>query len=80
MPFEHALWRIDSSLNHLSSAVLESEAVLEDYIHDDVSILNDGWLVIGRQIHTDHGGIIDLLAIDQSGALVVIELKRDMTP
>jgi RecB family endonuclease NucS len=60
--------------------VLESEAVLEDYIHDDVSILNDGWLVIGRQIHTDHGGIIDLLAIDQSGALVVIELKRDMTP
>jgi hypothetical protein len=80
MPFEHALWRIDTGLNRLSSAVLENESLLEECIHSDIRILNDGWLVIGRQIRTDHGGIIDLLAIDNSGALVVIELKRNLTP
>jgi hypothetical protein len=80
MPFEHALWRIDTGLNRLSSTVLDNESLLEEFIHSDIRILNDGWLVIGRQIRTEHGGFIDLLAIDNSGALIVIELKRDLTP
>jgi hypothetical protein len=37
-------------------------------------------LVIGRQVQTDFGGIIDLLCIEPDGALVVVELKRDKTP
>jgi hypothetical protein len=80
MPFEHALWRIDAGWIRLSSAALDKESLLEEHIHSDIRILNDGWLVIGRQIRTDHGGFIDLLAVDNSGALVVIELKKDLTP
>ena len=37
-------------------------------------------MIIGRQIRTDHGGIIDLLAIDDAGSLILIELKKDLTP
>jgi hypothetical protein len=80
MPFEHALWRIDGGLAKLPVAVLEREEALEDHIQSDVSILNDGWMIIGRQIRTDYGGFIDLLAIDRSGALIVIELKKSLTP
>lgn len=80
MPFEHALWRIDTGLDRLLSAVLDDEAALEDCIDADIRILSDGWLVIGRQVRTDYGGFIDLLAIDQSGALIVIELKKNLTP
>jgi RecB family endonuclease NucS len=80
MPFEHALWRIDRGLTKLPVAALEREATLEDHIHADISILNDAWMIIGRQIRTDYGGFIDLLAIDRSGALIVIELKKDLTP
>jgi len=37
-------------------------------------------LVVGRQVITNLGGYIDLLAIDRQGALVIIELKRDRIP
>ena len=37
-------------------------------------------MVIGRQIETDFGGIIDLLCLDKNGDTVIIELKRDKTP
>lgn len=37
-------------------------------------------MLIGRQISTDYGKFIDLLAMDVGGNLTVIELKRDKTP
>jgi RecB family endonuclease NucS len=80
MPFEHALWRIDQGLSRLAPATLARELDLEGYIDDDVSILNERWLLIGRQIRTGQGGIIDLLAVDETGKLVLIELKKDLTP
>lgn len=36
--------------------------------------------MVGRQVETDFGGLIDLLCVDAAGDLVVVELKRDKTP
>jgi len=32
---------------------MDTEDLLEDYIFRDITILNDGWLIIGRQVLTD---------------------------
>lgn len=80
MPIEHALWRIDQKLTRLTEATLESERALEDYITSDIGILNERWMLIGRQVRTDFNKAVDLLAIDETGALILIELKRDQTP
>ncbi|WP_243321295.1 endonuclease NucS domain-containing protein [Geothrix sp. SG200] len=80
MPFQHTLYRIDQGLKALSPTSLGKEELLEDFIFQDVSILNERWLLIGRQVRTDYGKFIDLLAVDENGSLVVIELKKHMTP
>jgi len=80
MPLEHALWRIGAPLSRLPVARMDAEDELEDYIFRDVTILNDGWMIIGRQVATDFGKFIDLLAVDETGTLIVIELKKDQTP
>jgi len=58
------------------------EAVLEGWIEDNPDgIVEDGkLLIIGRQVSTNLGSVIDLLALDRQGDVVVIELKRDRTP
>lgn len=58
------------------------EAVLEDWLESNPDgIVEDGCiLIIGRQVSTNFGGFIDLLALDRDGDVVVIELKRDRTP
>jgi hypothetical protein len=43
-------------------------------------VLGEKILYIGRQIKTSTGKILDLLAIDQLGRLIVIELKRGYAP
>ena len=52
---------------------------LESWIESDPSIVRPGMLLIGRQVMTS-AGPLDLLAVDRSGDLVVIELKRDKLP
>jgi len=58
------------------------EAVLENWLESNSDdILEDGkLLIVGRQVTTNLGSIIDLLGIDREGNSVVIELKRDRTP
>ncbi|MGF1524907.1 MAG: hypothetical protein ACFBSF_21485 [Leptolyngbyaceae cyanobacterium] len=75
------LWEVqpDFSLQEISKAKLALEEYLEEWLENDISILSDELLVIGRQIKTYNGGI-DLLCIDQYGDLIIIELKRDRTP
>src|SRR5262249_25088163 len=45
-----------------------------------ITILDPNLMLIGRQVPTAFGKMIDLLAIDDRGDLTVIEIKRDRTP
>lgn len=52
---------------------------LEPWIVSNPSIIGDDLAIIGRQVATKTG-TLDLLAIDKSGNVVIIELKRDKLP
>lgn len=81
MPVEMRMWRIDGDApRSLRASALPSEAALEDFLEQDPSLLGVRLLVIGRQLRTPYGKVIDLLAIDADGNLHVLELKRDRTP
>lgn len=86
MPITHDVWRINdkaqtgSGLAPLKSIRLHNEKELEDLIVAAPEVLDDGWLLVGRQIRTDLGKVLDLLAIDAGGSLIVIELKVERTP
>ncbi|WP_226081027.1 PDDEXK family nuclease [Mycetocola spongiae] len=75
------LWRADGErLTRIIPTSVGLEAQLEGYIESDPSMLGETLLIIGRQVATAFGGFIDLLAIDESATVHVIELKRDRTP
>ena len=59
--------------------MLDLESRLEDILARDISIASPHWMVIGRQVSTPWGKLIDLLCIDGEGRLIVLELKRDKT-
>ncbi|MDQ2841001.1 MAG: endonuclease NucS [Acidobacteriota bacterium] len=80
MSVEIGIWRIDGTPERVPFTSLQAEKKLEDVLHADLSILDPGLLIVGRQVPTAYGKFIDLLAIDADGDLVVIELKRDRTP
>jgi hypothetical protein len=83
MAFDHAIWLLGKGKEApkaLEAGRLTNEQTLEDAIEGVPSILNDGWMIIGRQVLTDFGKRIDLLALDAAGTVIVIELKRDQTP
>ncbi len=75
------IWKIyNSDLRELLKTTPAIEKQLEDWIEKDVSIISPNLILIGRQVTTDFGGAIDLLAIDRAGNVVVIELKKEKTP
>lgn len=81
MALEMGLWRADGDkLSRITPTAVGLESQLENYIESDPAMLGEGLLVVGRQVPTAHGGFIDLLAVDDSGTVHVIELKRDKTP
>jgi len=80
MPVEQSIWKVGESPEKLSLSSLKNENELEDMICQDMAIIYDQWLPIGRQVVTAHGGKIDILAIDQSGNLIIMELKKNRTP
>lgn len=82
MPQKIRLWQISSN-NHLielQPTEPNFETTLEDWLESDISIISDDLLVIGRQVSTDFGGYIDLLALNSRGDVAIIELKRSKTP
>ena len=76
------LWKVDGdeNLRELTGSRLDLEARIENWLAEDIGVLDPELLVIGRQVETDFGGVIDLLCIDEAADLVVVELKRDKTP
>lgn len=80
MSIRHAIWKVGPHPTSLAATALVSEQQLEDMIVAAPAILNDQWMLIGRQKDTGFGGRIDLLALAPDGAVVLIELKRNRTP
>lgn len=56
------------------------EKRLQDWLEEDISMLDPNLLVIGREVLTAYGRKIDLLCLDSSGGLVIVELKKGRTP
>ena len=79
MPIHHALWRVGPHPERLTGSQV-SEKQLEDMIVEQPEILSSDWMLIARQVKTAFGGIIDLLAVAPDGSLVLIEIKRSLTP
>jgi hypothetical protein len=82
MPQVIKIWEIDETnkLNEIKKSKLDLEERIENWLESDISVVSNDLLVIGRQVETDFGGIIDLLCIDYNGDLIIIELKRNKTP
>ena len=76
------MWEItsDRKLAEIPAKHSSLEQRLEDWLESDISALDPGLMVIGRQVRTGFGGAVDLLCIDRGGDLVVVELKRGRTP
>lgn len=77
MAIKQSIWTLDGK--KLDTTTLENEKELEDLLSKNIAMLNEDWLLIGRQVAVA-GGYIDLLCIDRGGALIVIELKKELTP
>ena len=80
MPIEVGIWKLGETLEPIGYSRMDSEQRLETVLADDVSVIDPGLLLIGRQVRTAYDKFIDLLALDSEGQLVVIELKRERTP
>ncbi|MGC3875343.1 hypothetical protein ACPF7Z_19020 [Halomonas sp. GXIMD04776] len=84
MAIEQGIWKLAGTTGELPQKLrptgLADEGQLEEQIMQDVSILNRDWLLIGRQVRTGFDKLIDLLALDANGTVIIIELKRDKTP
>lgn len=81
MSTEVGIWRVDQGeVQPTTLSGIDFEKQLEDIIVKDISVLGPRMMVIGRQVGTDTGKYIDVLAIDSDGNLIVVELKRSRTP
>lgn len=55
MPIRHAIWKVGTRPEPLVEVSLGKEALLEQMITEDTTILSDRWLLIGRQVRIAHG-------------------------
>ncbi len=76
------LWEItpERRLAEIPARYSGLEQWLEDWLASDISALDPSLMVIGRQVLTGFRGFVDLLCIERTGDLVVVELKSGRTP
>lgn len=79
MAISQIIWSLDAK-KPLQIDKLTNEKELEDLLCTNIEILNKEWLVIGHQVKTSAGKYIDILCMDRDGDLVIVELKKDLTP
>lgn len=79
MALSQLLYSLESK-KMLESGEFTSEKELESLLCENIDLLDPNWLVIGQQIITRNGKILDLLCIDRGYKLIVLELKKDLTP
>jgi len=79
MPIEQVIWKVGQKPECLPTCRLDSEYQLEEMICNNVGVLNEQWMLIGRQVMTAYNKAVDLLALDSSGSIIIIELKKDKT-
>lgn len=77
-------WQIvDGKLESIDTSLAKENRTetydLEEWIASNPVILSSDIYIIGRQTATKSGPM-DFLAIDKSGNLIVVELKRDKLP
>lgn len=81
MSIQMQLWSIEGDRPVLlPSAKLNLEARLEQWICQDLRLVGEDLLLLGKQVETAYGHAIDVLALDREGNLVILELKRGRTP
>ena len=79
MALAQILWSLKDQQKLLPGSLLD-EKELEETLYQNIELLNQDWLVIGRQVRTSNGKFLDLLCIDRNEDLVVVELKKELTP
>lgn len=84
MATEIKTWQIiDGKLELVETTMADSGRMetldLESWIASNPAIIGSNLVIVGRQVATKSGPL-DLLAIDQAGNIVIIELKRDILP
>ncbi len=79
MAIEVGIWRLGTKPEKVTMSAIDSELMLEDALVKDLSILSQQLMLIGRQVSTAYGKFIDMLAMDASGNLSIIELKKNRT-
>jgi hypothetical protein len=80
MPLKLGVWKLGGEPTPISFSPIDSEDRLEEALYQDISILDPGLMVVGRQVDTAHRTRVDLLAMNSEGDLTLIELKRDRMP
>jgi len=70
----------DKNLREVPRDKIGLEERLEDWLEQDISIISDDLLVIGRQVRTAFEKYIDLLCVKRNGDVVIVELKKDKAP
>ena len=63
MPMRHAIWRVGSTLTPFDEVFLGDDGTLEQMIVTAPTILSGRWMLIGRQVRTAFGKLIDFFAL-----------------